>query len=53
MSPAGWLLLQQQRGMLSYEQTRRYLQQWATFQVGQSCPAYSTHRLNGCLGCNL
>lgn len=32
-APAGWLLLQHERDALSYEQTRRYLQQWAVFQV--------------------
>lgn len=30
---AGWLLLQQYTGSLSYEQTRRYLKQWAAYQV--------------------
>lgn len=31
---AGWLLLSQHPGVLSYEQSLRYLKQWAAYQVG-------------------
>lgn len=49
---AGWLLIQRQPGALSYEQIRRFLKQWAVYQVRpllgvlSSATGWSTHVLS-------